>query len=490
MSEKKKIKPTLDLNNLVYGKVPPQDIEIEKNVLGAILMERRAFDVATESINADCFYNDAHSKIFTVIMEINNKNMVIDLVTVAQMLHKNGQLEEIGGAYYLTSLTNSVVSSAAIEQHCKILQEKYMARELIRIGGEAVNMGYDPSVDIFDYIDFVEQRVFDVTRSILKKDFRTIQDVSVEVVTRLDHLRNSPQELTGVPSGYTSLDRLTNGWQQTDLIILAARPSVGKTAFALNLARNAATNHIKQHAVGFFSLEMSASQLVQRIMSAETEVPLESIKTGRIGQDQYTTLISKGLHKFDRMQLFIDDSAALNIFEFRAKARRMVNKHKVGLIIIDYLQLMSGMRERNGSREQEISNISRNLKALAKELNIPIIALSQLSRAVESRSTSKVPQLSDLRESGAIEQDADMVMFIYRPEYYGVNNNEMGESTNGLTEIKIAKHRNGSLDTIRLKANLGIQKFEDYIETGEFTPHMGGNFRPVKQFDDAFNEPL
>lgn len=490
MNEKKTTKKQTGLDSLMYGRVPPQDIEIEKNVLGAILLERRAFDIATESISAGTFYNDAHRKIFEVMMEINNKNMVIELSTVAQMLHKKGELEEIGGAYYLTSLTNSVASTAALEQHCRILQEKYMARELIRIGGESVVMGYDPAVDIFDYIDHVEQMVFNVSRSILKKDFRTIQDVSVEVITRIDHLMSSPQELTGVPSGYISLDRLTNGWQQTDLIILAARPSVGKTAFALNLARNAATNHVKQHPVGFFSLEMSASQLVQRIMAAETEVPLESIKTGRIGHDQYTTLISKGLHKFDRMQIFIDDSAALNIFEFRAKARRMVNKHKVGLIIIDYLQLMSGMRERNGSREQEISNISRNLKALAKELNIPIIALSQLSRAVESRSSSKVPQLSDLRESGAIEQDADMVMFIYRPEYYGVNNNEMGESTNGLTEIKIAKHRNGSLDTIRLKANLSIQKFEEYTETVDFKTPPGGNWKPVRKFDDAFNEPL
>ncbi len=485
MSEKKKQKEPLSLDNLVYGKVPPQDIEIERNVLGAILLERRAFDIATETISADCFYDENNKKVFTVMMEVNNKNMVIDLNTIAQMLYKKGELEAIGGAFFLTRLTNSVVSSAAIEQHCRILQEKYMARQLIRIGGEAVNMGYDPAVDIFDYIDFVEQQVFEVSRSILKKDFRTIQDVSVEVFNRIDHLMNSPQGLTGTPSGFTEMDRITNGWQQTDLIILAARPSVGKTAFALNLARNAATNVHKPTAVGFFSLEMSASQLVQRIMSAETEVPLESIKTGRLRPDQYTTLIGKGLHKFDSMQLFIDDSAALNIFEFRAKARRMVNKHKVGLIIIDYLQLMSGMRDRNGNREQEISNISRNLKALAKELNVPIIALSQLSRAVESRTTNKVPQLSDLRESGAIEQDADMVMFIYRPEYYDIKSNEMGDSTDGLTEIKIAKHRNGPLGTIKFKARLGIQKFEDYVDTGQWKPIQRGD-----EFSGAFDDPI
>jgi replicative DNA helicase len=351
-----------------------------------------------------------------------------------------------------------------------------------------VGMGYDSGTDIFDYIDKAEQSIFSVSNSILKKDFQSIQNVGVEVFSRIDQLRNTPQSFTGVPSGFTDLDRITNGWQPTDLIILAARPSVGKTALALNLARNAATDPQKRTPIGFFSLEMSANQLVQRIISAESEVPLEAIKTGRVSNDQYTTLLTKGLHRLDSMNLYIDDSAALNIFEFRAKARRMVSKYKVGMIIIDYLQLMSGMRDRNGSREQEISNISRNLKAIAKDLNIPIIALSQLSRAVESRSSSKVPQLSDLRESGAIEQDADMVMFIYRPEYHGIQNNDMGESTDGLTEIKIAKHRNGALGTVQLRAELAIQKFTS-IEPS----FNQGSWKPVTKqtsFDDGFNEPI
>ena len=485
---KSKKKNEFDASQLVYGVIPPQDKEIEKVVLGAILLEKSAFDIVSEALTADCFYLDIHKTIFGAMQHISNKNQIIELHTLAEYLHKSGQLDEVGGAYYLTGLTNSVVSTAALEQHCRILLEKHMARQLIRIGGEMVGMGYDSGTDIFDYIDKAEQSIFSVSNSILKKDFQSIQNVGVEVFSRIDQLRNTPQSFTGVPSGFTDLDRITNGWQPTDLIILAARPSVGKTALALNLARNAATDPQKRTPIGFFSLEMSANQLVQRIISAESEVPLEAIKTGRVSNDQYTTLLTKGLHRLDSMNLYIDDSAALNIFEFRAKARRMVSKYKVGMIIIDYLQLMSGMRDRNGSREQEISNISRNLKAIAKDLNIPIIALSQLSRAVESRSSSKVPQLSDLRESGAIEQDADMVMFIYRPEYHGIQNNDMGESTDGLTEIKIAKHRNGALGTVQLRAELAIQKFTS-IEPS----FNQGSWKPVTKqtsFDDGFNEPI
>lgn len=475
--------------SLMYGKVPPSNIELEKVILGAIMIEKSAFDIASETISAQVFYSDTHQIIFQAMQQINQKNMVVELMTVAETLHKNEQLEQIGGAYYLTQLTNSVVSTAALDQHCKIILEKYMARELIRVGMEMVNSGYDDSTDIFDFIDKSEQEIFSVSNSVLKKDFQTIQTIGVDVFNRLDSLRNSPATFTGVPSGFTDLDRITNGWQPSDLIILAARPAVGKTCYSLNLAKNAANNHLKPTPVGFFSLEMSANQLVQRLLSAETEVPLEAIKTGRVSNDQYTTLLGKGLKRFDQMNMYIDDSAALNIFEFRAKARRMVSKYKVGLIIIDYLQLMSGMRDRNGNREQEISQISRSLKGIAKDLNIPIIALSQLSRAVETRGGNKTPQLSDLRESGAIEQDADMVMFIYRPEYHGIQSNEQGESTDGLTEIKIAKHRNGTLGTIQLRAKLDIQKFED------IQPEFFNKWKPITKdtpmnFDDGFDEPI
>jgi replicative DNA helicase len=309
----------------------------------------------------------------------------------------------------------------------------------------------------------------------------------VKTIQRIDDLRNKQEEISGVPTGFPTLDKVTYGWQQTDLIILAARPSVGKTAFALNLLRSAALHPTKPTAVAFFSLEMGAGQLVSRILSAESGIMLEKISRGRLEDYEMQQLYSKGVTKLSDAPIYIDDTAALNIFEFRAKARRLVNKHKVGLIIIDYLQLMSGSGEKNSNREQEISRISRDLKTLAKELQVPIIALSQLSRAVETRKESKMPQLSDLRESGAIEQDADMVMFLYRPEYYEINTNEMGESNRGETHVRIAKHRNGSLETIKLRALLHIQKFvEDEGDNlgggnpGEAPqPGGGGSWKPI-----------
>jgi replicative DNA helicase len=309
----------------------------------------------------------------------------------------------------------------------------------------------------------------------------------VKTIQRIEDMRSRDEDLTGVPSGFPSLDRVTYGWQNTDLIVLAARPSVGKTAFALNLARHAAVvdekSKRKATPVAFFSLEMSASQLVTRILSAESEIWLEKISRGKLEEHEMKQLYKKGIEKLSNAPIFIDDTAALNIFELRAKCRRLKNKHNLGLIIIDYLQLMSGTGEnRNSNREQEISRISRDLKGLAKELQVPIIALSQLSREVEKRKEgAKIPQLSDLRESGAIEQDADMVMFLYRPEYYDITANEMGESNKGETYVKIAKHRNGSLETIKLKALLHIQKFIEDEDGGDFGGQKpGGNFRPVR----------
>jgi replicative DNA helicase len=298
-------------------------------------------------------------------------------------------------------------------------------------------------------------------------------------------MRNRDEDITGVTSGFPSLDKVTYGWQPTDLIILAARPAVGKTAFALNLARSAAMNPVKPTAVAFFSLEMSSSQLVQRILSAESEIWLEKISRGKLEEHEMKQLYKKGIEKLSNAPIFIDDTAALNIFELRAKCRRLKNKHNVGLIIIDYLQLMSGSSDRQSNREQEISKISRDLKGMAKELQVPIIALSQLSREVEKRKDgNKMPQLSDLRESGAIEQDADMVMFLYRPEYYDITANEFGDSNKGETHVRIAKHRNGSLETIKLKALLHIQKFvEEEGEGGFGMPDGGGNWKPFKDND-------
>ncbi|MGN6615866.1 MAG: replicative DNA helicase [Ilyomonas sp.] len=473
-------KPSIDLSTMVYGKVPPQAKELEEAVLGAIMLEKSAFDTIIEILKPECFYVDAHQRIFKAFKSLADKSMPIDLLTVVEELKIKEELDIVGGPYYITKLTNSVVSTANIETHARIILQKFVQRELIRISGEILGDAYEDSTDVFDLMDEAEDKIFQITNNFLKTDYREMSSALAQAITRIDELRSKKEDISGVPSGFASMDRVTYGWQPTDLIILAARPSVGKTAFALNLARNAALSPIKPTPVAVFSLEMSAAQLVQRILSAESEILLEKIARGKLEDYEYQQLHAKGIKRLEQAPIYIDDTAALNIFEFRAKARRLVHKHGVGLIIIDYLQLMSGSGDRNSNREQEISNISRNLKALAKDLNVPIIALSQLSRAVETRKESKMPQLSDLRESGAIEQDADMVMFIYRPEYYEVMNNEMGESTRGETHIRIAKHRNGSLETIKLRALLNIQKFEEWDGDNGFNGMMGGgNWKPL-----------
>ncbi len=476
--DRKRRKTSIDLSTMVYGKVPPQAKELEEAVLGAIMLEKSAFDTVTEIVKPECFYVEANQLIFKAMQGLQQKSMPIDILTVVEELKFREQLDAVGGPYYVTKLTNSVVSTANIDAHARIVLQKFIQRELIRISGEIIGDAYEDSTDVFDLLDESETKMFNITNNYLKKNFEDIGNVLAKTINRIDELRTKTEDISGVPSGFKTLDRVTYGWQPTDLIILAARPSVGKTAFALNLARNAALHPTKPIPVGFFSLEMSASQLVQRILSAESEIKMEKISRGKLENYEYEQLLSKGIKKLEIAPIYIDDTAALNIFEFRAKARRLVNKHNVGIIIIDYLQLMSGTGDRGSNREQEISNISRNLKALAKELNVPIIALSQLSRAVETRKESKMPQLSDLRESGAIEQDADMVMFIYRPEYYEVMNNEHGESTHGETHIRIAKHRNGSLETIKLRAKLDIQKFEEW-DGDSGIAGLGSNWKPV-----------
>jgi replicative DNA helicase len=421
------------------------------------------------------------------MQNLAQKSQPIDILTVVEELRSKEELEMIGGAYYVTKLTNTVVSSANVATHSRIILQKFIQRELIRISGEIIGDAYEDSTDVFDLLDDAESKLFEITNNHLRKNFDTIDSVLVKTIQRIEDLRHKNEDISGVPSGYASLDRITYGWQNTDLIILAARPSVGKTALALNLARNAALHASKPTPVAVFSLEMSAGQLVQRILAAESEIWLEKIARGKLEEHEMKQLYARGIQRLAQAPIFIDDTPALNIFELRAKCRRLKNKHNIGMVIIDYLQLMSGTGEnRNSNREQEISNISRNLKALAKELSIPIIALSQLSREVEKRGAkdgTKMPQLSDLRESGAIEQDADMVMFMYRPEYYDITTNEMGENNRGETHVRIAKHRNGSLETIKLRALLHIQKFvED--DGGDFNPvGLPGNWKPVKDDD-------
>ena len=482
-------KPSIDLGNMVFGKVPPQSKELEEAVLGAIMLEKSAFDTVVEILKPECFYAEAHQSIFKAMKSLADKSLPIDLLTVVEELKFKGELELVGGPYYVSKLTNAVVSSANIEAHARIVLQKFIQRELIRISGEIIGDAYEDTTDVFDLLDDAESKLFEITNNHLRSAFEDINTVLVKTIQRIEDMRNRDEDITGVPSGFPSLDKLTYGWQQTDLIVLAARPSVGKTAFALNLARSAALHPTKPTPVVFFSLEMSSSQLVQRILSAESEIWLEKITRGKLEEHEMKQLYKRGIERLSNAPIYIDDTAALNIFELRAKCRRLKNKHDIGLIIIDYLQLMSGGGDnKNGNREQEISKISRDLKGLAKELKVPIIALSQLSREVEKRKEgAKIPQLSDLRESGAIEQDADMVMFLYRPEYYDITANEMGESNKGETYVKIAKHRNGSLDTIKLKALLHIQKFIEDVEVG--SDYGGGapgsNFKSFKSEEDG-----
>ncbi|MCW3463099.1 replicative DNA helicase [Chitinophaga nivalis] len=457
-------KPSIEVSSLVYGKIPPQAKELEEAVLGAVMLEKGAFDSVIEILKGECFYVEAHQLIFSAMTRLAAKSMPVDILTVTEELKSMGSLEAVGGPFTVMKLTNAVVSSANIEAHARIILQKFIQRELIRISGEILTESYEDTADVFDLLDSAESKLFEITNNHLRKNYDSIDRVLVNTMKRIEDLRNKGDDITGVPSGFPSLDKVTYGWQSTDLIIIAARPSVGKTAFALNLARNAALHPRFPKGAAVFSLEMSSGQIVQRILSAESEIKLEKISRGKLEEYEMKKLMTHGIERLAKAPIFIDDTPALNIFELRAKCRRLVHNHGVGVIIIDYLQLMSGGGEGRGStnREQEISKISRDLKGLAKELQVPVIALSQLSRDVEKRKDgNKMPQLSDLRESGAIEQDADMVMFLYRPEYYEINTNEMGESNKGETHVRIAKHRNGQLDTIKLRAVLEFQRFED-----------------------------
>lgn len=448
-----------DITNLVYGKVPPQAPELEEAVMGAIMLEKDTFALVLEIIQTEeVFYMDSHQKIYACMRSLFDKGTPVDLLTVTEELRKNNELEIIGGSYYLTRLTMSVLSSAHVEAHARIIVEKFIARELIRISGSVINDAYEDSTDVFDLLDKAENGLFSITDTHLRKSFTDLKTVLVKALGEIDDVRNKKDDMTGVPSGYSNIDNLTNGWQKTDLIILAARPSVGKTAFALNLAMNAALNPRKSYPVAVFSLEMSAGQVARRMLSCVCEVLMESIMRGKLQEHEFLQL-SQRMVRLANAPIFVDDQGALNIFELRAKARRLKQKHDIQMILIDYLQLMRGTTEGKGSREQEISKISRDLKQLAKELEVPIIALSQLNRSVESRKENKIPQLSDLRESGAIEQDADLVMFLYRPEYYGLSNDEMGETVEGEIQIHFAKHRNGSTGMEKLKFIKEYQKF-------------------------------
>ncbi len=441
------------------GRVPPQALDLEQAVLGAIMLEQNALTTVIDILHPNVFYKEAHQKIFEAIQRLFSRSEPVDILTVTNELKSSNDLEVVGGAYYITQLTNRVASSANIEYHSRIILQKFIQRELIRISSDIIKDAYEDSTDVFELLDKAEQNLFSVSETNLRRSFDDMRSLIREAVKQIETARNQEGNISGVPSGFTNLDRVTSGWQKSDLVILAARPGMGKTAFVLSMARNMVVDF--QKPIAMFSLEMSSIQLVTRLISSESQIPADKLKKGALENHEWEKLNAK-ISALTEASLFIDDTPALSIFELRAKCRRLKAQHDIQLAIIDYLQLMTSHTENNkGNREQEISNISRSLKSLAKELNIPIIALSQLSRAVETRGGSKRPLLSDLRESGAIEQDADMVLFIYRPEYYKIEVDEEGNPTTGMAELIIAKHRNGALKDIKLRFIDRYAKFSD-----------------------------
>ncbi|WP_428229762.1 replicative DNA helicase [Flavobacterium sp.] len=447
--------------SLEKGKLPPQVLDLEEAVLGAMMIDKKGVDDVIDILQGDAFYKEAHKYIFEAIVQLFTETQPIDLLTVSTQLKKNGKLELAGGDFYLIQLTQKIASSAHIEFHSRIILQKFIQRSLIRISTEIIEASYDETADVFDLLDQAESKLYEVTQGNIKRSSETAQSLVLQAKKKIEEIAKQ-EGLSGVETGFTNLDKLTSGWQPSDLIIIAARPAMGKTAFVLSMARNIAIQY--GHGVALFSLEMASVQLITRLISSETGLSSEKLRTGKLEPHEWTMLSTK-VKNLEKAPLFIDDTPSLSIFDLRAKCRRLVSQHGIKIIIIDYLQLMTagGNNKGGGNREQEISTISRNLKALAKELNVPVIALSQLSRAVETRGSSKRPLLSDLRESGAIEQDADIVSFLYRPEYYKIEewDDDEASPTAGQAEIMIAKHRNGGIENIRLKFIGHLGKFDN-----------------------------
>ena len=471
----KKTRPPGSITQQLFeiGKMPPQALELEETVLGALMLEKDALTDVIDILKPKSFYKEAHERIFTAIQNLFLRSEPVDILTVTNELKKTGELELVGGAYFITQLTNRVASAANAEFHARIIAQKYIQRELIRISTETIRDAYEDSSDVFDLLDSAEKNLFSIVEGNIRRNYDKMSTLIRQAINQIETAKNHKTGITGVPSGFTDLDRVTSGWQNSDLIIMAARPGMGKTAFVLTIARNAAVDF--KYPIAVFSLEMSSIQLVNRLIASESEISAEKLKKGQLEDHEFQQMNAK-IGKLAEAPLFIDDTPALSIFELRAKARRLKEQHNIKMIVIDYLQLMTVGKEgnRNGNREQEISSISRSLKSLAKELSIPVIALSQLSRAVETRGGDKRPQLSDLRESGAIEQDADMVMFIYRPEYHGFTENDQGQSTTGHAEILIAKHRNGALKNVNVRFIDRLAKFVDFDSSdGNYDAHAG-----------------
>lgn len=448
-----------------FGKLQPHVPEIEDAVLGALMLEKDAYSVVSDLLRPECFYEPANQKIYEAIAALGALQRPIDMLTVTEQLRNTGDLEEAGGAVRISELTGQVASAANIEYHARIVAQKYLARELISFSSGISTLAFDDSIDVYDLMQEAEGKLFELSKNTMKRDVVQIDSVITEAINKIEDASKRESGLSGLPTGYRELDKMTSGWQNSDLIIIAARPAMGKTAFVLSMAKNMAVDFNTPVAV--FSLEMSNLQLVNRLISNVCELPGEIIKSGQLSQMEWDKLTTRVKNLYSA-PLYVDDTPSLSIFELRTKARRLVREHNVQLIIIDYLQLMNATGMKFGSREQEVSTISRSLKQLAKELNIPIIALSQLNRSVEQRGDEKRgkrPQLSDLRESGAIEQDADIVCFIHRPEYYTKSSEDAeGNDIRGLAEFIIAKHRSGSVGDVKMRFIAKYARFDNWAD--------------------------
>ncbi len=465
--DKKSIKPTRKRNLKVsktpsdHGRLPPQAVDLEEAVLGAMMIDNMALNAVIDILRTkDAFYDPKHQLIFEAIRELAESTNPIDLLTVTEQLRKMGSLEIVGGPFYISRLTNKVASAAHIEHHSRIIIEKYIQREVIGISNEILKEAYDETKDVFNVLSKAEEMLFEIAQNNMKKSYDTMQGAMKDAMEEIVKARENKDGVSGVPTGFKDLDRITSGWQRSDMIVVAARPGMGKTAFVLSMARNIAVDY--KMPVALFSLEMSSVQLVKRLISSEAEIDAQKLRKGNIEDYEFQQINTK-IGALAKADIFIDDTPGISIFELRAKCRRLKQKNNIEIVIIDYLQLMTGGTNKTiGNREQEISHISRSLKEIAKELNVPVIVLSQLNRSVEQRGGDKKPVLSDLRESGAIEQDADIVSFIYRPEYYGLIEDENGSSTQGEGHIIIAKHRNGVTDTVKLKFIGKYAKFDNF----------------------------
>lgn len=449
------------------SRVPPQNIEAEQAVLCAMLIDKEAIARVTEILNGDDFYREAHRVIFNVMAELYGKNEAVDLITVTDALKRDNKLEDVGGIAYVTALANAVPTAANVKYHADIVAEKSVLRQLVRVSTEIAAMGYDADEEVNVLIDKAESRILEISNRKKKSDFTPISDVLMESVQGIEKLLNNKGGLTGIPTGFVDLDKLTSGLHPSDFIILAARPSMGKTAFALNVVQNVALRAHKKvggspRSVAFFSLEMSKEQLVNRMLCAEANIDSQRLRIGEMADKDWDSLWG-ACDSMSKAKIFIDDTPGITAMEMRSRARRLKAEHGLDLIVVDYLQLMQGSGKRNvsGDRQQEVSEISRSLKALARELDVPVIALSQLSRGVEARQVKR-PMLSDLRESGSLEQDADIVAFLYREDYY----NPETENKN-ITELIIAKHRNGPVDTVNLFFHKQFTKFVGFAKRQE-----------------------